>query len=282
MSPSEHLMKYLLIAILALSNSFSAVAATLQCTTKGWNAGKRYTSYHTSKFATTEAYAQKLRLTLLYNQNLYFSSSQLSWNQYQTMLYYKHAMTFVEDQTNLWTNSQGWHGEYLYCTSSRCDIGHYDLPRNHSRRFQLDFNILKTVIGNLRLKAETNEGGDVEYFDIPATDTVLVGEAVSIPDTISFDAGNDRDSLSSQRVLEINNSPGSITIKPTNATATWHTNGDKNVFIYPSSTASSSTIPSSTTYTNKVGDPIYINLKVDKGAKSGVHTQQLSVTLNCP
>lgn len=282
MSPSEHLMKYLLIAILALSNSFSAVAATLQCTTKGWNAGKRYTSYHTSKFGDSAAWAQKLRLTLLYNQYIFFKSSELVWNENNTMLFYKHAFSYLEAQTQLYINSKGWHGEYLYCTSSRCDIGHYDLPRNHTRRYQIDFSINRTVIGDLRLKADTNEGGDVEYFDIPATDSVLVGEAVSIPDTLEFNDSNDKDSLTSRTILAKNNGPGDITIKPVNVLGNWNTNHDKNIFIYPSSTAGDSTVPSSTTYTNKVGDPLYINLKVNKGAASGVHTQQLLVTLNCP
>jgi hypothetical protein len=69
MSPSEHLMKYLIIAILALSNSFSAVAATLQCAATGFKANKRYQSTHTSKFGFGDALAQKLRLTLMHDGN---------------------------------------------------------------------------------------------------------------------------------------------------------------------------------------------------------------------
>jgi hypothetical protein len=157
-----------------------------------------------------------------------------------------------------------------------------DLPRNHMRVFYIDYQLQRDVVGNLRLIADTNEGGDTEDFVIPGTDTIYFGEAVTIPDTIEFNASNDRDSLSSQLVLARNNGGGTITIKPTNAAQNWNTNQDKNVFIYPSSTANSSTVPSSTTYTNRVGDPIYINLKVNKGAVPGYHIQSLNIVLNCP
>lgn len=280
MGPSEHPMKYLLIAILAFSNSFSAIAATLQCTAKGWSAGKRHKLYFTSKFGADKM-AQKIRLTLLQKQIEFLRADEVTWHEGSdnTILYYKYVLTGGEEKAELYTK-----GTINYCPggTQSCDIGHAGLPRNIARRYQVDFTIKKDITGDLVLKINTNEGGDTEFFDLNATDIINIGNAVSIPDTLEFTASNDKDSLLSQKVLEINNGPGSITIRPKNSLASWHTDATKNVFIYPSSTANSSAVPSSTTYTNKVGEPIYVNLKVNKGASGGVHSQRLDITLNCP
>ncbi|MEY8712835.1 hypothetical protein A9B99_09060 [Mangrovibacter phragmitis] len=282
MGPSEHPMKYLLIAILAFSNSFSAIAATLQCTAKGWSAGRNHTSYHTSQY-WDEIITKNIKLTLLRDNINFLTGAEVMWSvgNDKTMLYYKYALTGKEDQATLLTTS----GNVVYCTGGtydRCDIGRSTIPQSYGRRYNVDFTIKKDITGDLKIKVSADDGRVDEYFVLNAPDIINIGDAVSIPDTLEFTASNDKDSLLSQKVLEKNNGPGSITIRPSGGFNDWYTDAAKSVFIYPSSTANSSTVPSSTTYTNKVGEPIYINLKVNKGATSAAHSQRLTITLNCP